>query len=132
MRFIVADRQPSIRSALKLLVEQYPNMVYAGAAGDTDNLLKLTRSAKPDLTLLEWELLGAWPKGTLADLRESSPAIIVVLSCCLDRSIPLEAGADYYVSKVDKPERLIGVIEDIRTHFNARTAAKPSPDLPNT
>ncbi|APV44063.1 hypothetical protein Dform_00708 [Dehalogenimonas formicexedens] len=126
MRFVVADRQPSTRSALKLLVEQYPDMEYAGGAGDTESLVKLARSVKPDLTLVEWELLGVWPKGTLADLKNS---VVVVLSCCLDRSVPLEAGADYYVSKVDKPERLIGVIEDIRTRFNAGVAA-PAPSVP--
>ena len=117
MRFIVADRQPSTRSALKLLVEQYPDMESAGAAGDVNGLLSLARSAKPDLILVEWELLGAYPKGSLSTIKESSSATIVVLSCCLDRSVPLEAGADYYVSKVDKPERLISVIQDIRDRF---------------
>jgi len=119
MRFIVADRQPSTRSALKLLVEQYPDMEHAGSAGDIDGLLKLTESSEPDLILVEWELLGAWPKGSLAIIKKSGPPIVVVLSCCLDRAVPLEAGADYYVSKVDKPERLIGVIQDIRGHFDA-------------
>lgn len=120
MRFIVADRQPSTRSALKLLVEQYPDMEFAGASGDADGLLDLVKSAAPEMVLVEWELLGAWPKGTITSIKESSPAVIVVLSCCLDRSVPLEAGADYYVSKVEKPERLIGVIQDIRSHFNAK------------
>jgi DNA-binding NarL/FixJ family response regulator len=127
MRFVVADRQPSTRSALKLLVEQYPDMEYAGASGDTDGLLDLVKAEVPNMVLVEWELLGSWPKGSLAAIKESSPAVvIVVLSCCLDRSIPLEAGADYYVSKVEKPERLIGVIQDIRSHFNARPEIKPS------
>ena len=122
MRFIIADRQPSTRSALKLLVEQYPDMEYAGAAGDADSLLKIISAAKPDLILAEWELLGAWPKGILADIKKSNPVTVVVLSCCLDRTIPLDAGADYYVSKVDQPERLISVIQDIRSQFNSASS----------
>jgi DNA-binding NarL/FixJ family response regulator len=124
MRFVVADRQPSTRSALKLLIEQYPDMEYAGASGDVEGLLELVKSESPDMVLVEWELLGAWPKGSISSIRESSPAVIVVLSCCLDRSVPLDAGADYYVSKVEKPERLIGIIQDIHGQF----AAKPDPN----
>ncbi len=123
MRFIVADRQPSTRSALRLLVEQYPDMEFSGAAGDTDGLINLAKSTKPNLVLVEWELIGAWPKGNIAAIKEATPATIVVLSCCLDRAVPLSAGADYYVSKVDKPEHLISVIQDIRNHFTAEGAA---------
>ena len=127
MRFVIADRQPSTRSALKLLVEQYPDMEYAGSAGDVDRLLKLVGSAKPDLILVEWELLGALPKDILTSIKKkSSSARIVTLSCCLDRSVPLGAGANYYVSKVDKPERLIEVIQDIRRHFDTRPEKIPS------
>src|SRR5271169_381763 len=119
MRFIVADRQSSTRSALKLLIEQNPDMEYAGAAGDTEGLLRLAKAVDPDLVLVEWELLGAWPRICLTTIKEGGPVVVVVLSCCLDRSIPLEAGADYYISKVEKPEHLIGVIQDIRGRFNA-------------
>ena len=122
MRFIVADRQPSTRSALKLLVEQYPDMEFAGAAGDIDALKELAKSSLPDLVLVEWELLGVRPKDNLTAIKESGSATVIVLSCCLDRSVRLEYGADYYVSKIEKPDRLIGVIQDIRGHFDARSA----------
>ncbi len=124
MRFVVADRQPSTRSALKLLIEQNPDMEYAGAAADTESLLKLAESAKPDLLLVEWELLSARPKDSLTAIKQIGRVVVVVLSCCLDRSVPLEMGADYYVSKVEKPERLIGIIQEIRRHFEARSATK--------
>ena len=124
MRFVVADRQPSTRSALKLLVEQYPDMECDGAAGDAEGLLKLVELAQPDLVLVEWEVLGIGPKGTLSAIKTASSATVVVLSCCLDRAIPLEAGADYYISKVDKPEHLIRVIQDIRSRFVAESAKK--------
>jgi DNA-binding response OmpR family regulator len=97
-------------------------MEFAGAAGDIDTLKELAKSSQPDLALVEWELLGAWPKGSLAAIKESGSATVIVLSCCLDRSVPLDSGADYYVSKIEKPERLIGVIQDIRGHFDAGSA----------
>ena len=116
MRFLIADRQPSARSALRLLLEQYPDMEYAGETGDFDGLLKLSQGTEPGLLLMEWEILGCWPKGKLSAIKATCPMTVVVLSCCLDRAVALNAGADYYVSKGDKPEHLIGVLEDIRSH----------------
>jgi len=124
MRFIIADRQTSTRSALRLLLEQYPEMLFTGEAGDFNGLVKLVEAKNADLALVEWELLGAWPKGSLADLKKLHPMKIIVLSCCLDRSLPLNAGADYYVSKGDKPEHLIGVLHDIRGYFASKSPAR--------
>jgi DNA-binding NarL/FixJ family response regulator len=114
MRFVVADRQPSTRSALKLLIEQYPDMEYAGASGDVEGLLELVKSASPDMVLVEWELLGAWPKGSISSIRESSPAVIVVLSCCLDRSVPLDALESSRISAVNSLPSLIQMPLPIR------------------
>jgi DNA-binding NarL/FixJ family response regulator len=126
MRFVVADRQPSTRSALKLLVEQYPDMECVGSTGDLEGLVKLSGSTLPQMVLVEWELLGASPKISLSNIKQASCAKVAVLSCCVDRSLPLAAGADYYISKVDKPEHLVGVIQDIRDQFAAQAAKNNS------
>ncbi len=124
MRFLIADRQPSARSALKLLLEQYPEMEYAGETCDFDGLLNLAQSAEPSLLLMEWELLGCWPKGKLSAVKAICPMTVIVLSCCLDRAVALNAGADYYVSKGDKPEHLIAILQDIQANFAASSKAR--------
>lgn len=114
MRFILADRQTSTRSALRLLLEQYPRMEFAGETGETGDLLHLTRQSRPELALVEWELLTPQPKTLIAELKAVCPLIVVAMNCATDKhDSALAAGADYYVSKRDNPELLMSFLEGI-------------------
>ncbi|MGI2336001.1 MAG: hypothetical protein ACRKGH_05100 [Dehalogenimonas sp.] len=114
MKFILADRQTSARSALRLLLEQYPRMEYAGETGEAGDLLNLTASSKPELALVEWELLAPRPQDRIAELKAICPLIVVVLNSSAARNTPaLAVGADYYVSKRDNPELLISFLDGI-------------------
>jgi DNA-binding NarL/FixJ family response regulator len=119
MRVLIADDQPRVRSALRLLLRQDPAMVVVGEAGDAEEALKLVATRAPDLVLLDWELPGRRNGTTLAGLRMAQPALkVIALSGRPEaRQAALAAGADVFVSKGDPPEHLLAAVDDCRRVF---------------
>lgn len=115
MRVLIADDQPSVRSALRLLVEQLPEATVVGDAADGAWLQVLLRTAQPDLLLLDWGLPKLAATSSLDTLRAACPKMaIIVLSGDLDaRSHALAAGADAFVSKSDPPQQVVAVLESV-------------------
>jgi len=58
MRVFIADDQPNVRSALRLLLEQDPGVSVVGEAAEAEGLLAGVRATRPDLLLSDWELPG--------------------------------------------------------------------------
>lgn len=87
--------------------------------GDADTALALQQQVqlhKPDLVIVAWNLVVTDAKSVLAGLRGSSPGLrIVVLGLRPEtRNVALKAGADGFVSKVDAPELVVGVLRGRR------------------
>ena len=112
MRILVADDQPKVRFALRVLLERQLGLEVVGEAVDTEDLLMRTERVCPDLVLLGWELPGPVGADLLLALREICPDLFVVaLSGRPEaRRAALAAGADAFVSKTDLPERLLATI----------------------
>jgi len=121
MRILLADDQPRVCSALRLLLEQEPWLTVVGEAAESDALLTQVAALHPDLVLLDWELPdanGARPvrpddpgsgAHLFALLRRRCPDLrVVALSGRHEaRRAAQEAGVDAFVSKGDPPERLL-------------------------
>lgn len=109
MRIVIADDQASVRSALKLLLEEQPGWQIVGEAHDVMSLFSILRTVRPDIILLDWELPGLMHAGRLAALRVQCPElqVLVLSSRPGARCEALVAGASAFVSKSDPPERLI-------------------------
>ena len=109
MRVLLADDEPKVRSALRLLLEQLPKMTVVGEAAESLALLAQMPAARPDLVLLDWELPG-WPaKELLMALRNVAPDVsVMALSGHPEaRHAALKAGANAFVSKGDPPEAVL-------------------------
>ncbi|MHB1415734.1 MAG: response regulator [Chloroflexota bacterium] len=125
MRILLADDRPEIRSALRLLLEQDPDVTVAGEAAAVEDLLVELERHNPDLLLLDWELPGleageerAGDDGRLlAHLSERCPELrVVALSGRPEaQEASLAAGASAFVSKCDPPERLLAVLHKGRS-----------------
>jgi DNA-binding NarL/FixJ family response regulator len=130
MRILVADDQPKVRSALRLLLEQEPGLSVVGEAAETESLLAQAEAICPDLVLLDWELpsLQATDPSTpstgseagsghrlLSALRAlCSHLLVIALSGRPEaRQAALVAGADAFVSKGDPPEQLLTTLHTI-------------------
>jgi DNA-binding NarL/FixJ family response regulator len=115
MRVLLADDQAKVRSALRLLLEQQPDVEILGEAVDSLGVLDWLKATSPDLVLLDWEL-PAFRGNMLPLMRELCPSVVVIaLSGRPEaRQAALAAGANAFVSKGDPPERLLNVMYEHR------------------
>jgi DNA-binding NarL/FixJ family response regulator len=114
MRVIVADDQPDVRSALRLMLEERPGISVIGEASTSAELVRLVKSVCPDLILFDWELSGAKPKELLTILRNFCPLVstIALSSRPQMKQAALEAGASDFVCKSDPPESLLTTLDN--------------------
>jgi DNA-binding NarL/FixJ family response regulator len=114
-RVLLADDEPSLRSALRLLLEQEPELTVVGEASESRCAQDQTAVLQPDLLLLDWELPGGVGMALVARLRAMVPMMrIIVLSSRPEvRPAALAAGADAFVSKGDPPDSLLAAIQAV-------------------
>jgi DNA-binding NarL/FixJ family response regulator len=121
MRILLADDQPEVRSALRLIIEQLVGYTVAGVAADGPALLHAVAEQQPDVVLLDWELPSArvfseqrgWTYGAVDALRALAPSVrVIALSVRPDASAEaFAAGADGFVCKGDPPRKLIEALD---------------------
>jgi len=111
MRVLIADDQPSVRSALKLVLEQQ-GIDVAGDVSDSGELLAWLKTNQADLLLLDWELPNQPGKEIIPILRALYPGLVVIVlnSRPQTRIEAISAGADGFVSKGDPPEYLLSLL----------------------
>jgi len=114
MRILIAENQPKVRFALRLLLEQQPEVERVGEARDAEELIAQLKIFCPDLVLIAWELTGLQTVDALPLLRRACPEVVVIaLSGRPEaRQVCLTAGADSFVYKGDPPDRLLAAIDD--------------------
>ena len=115
MRILLADDQSKVRSALRLILEQQPDVHILGEAVDVTGLLDWVKATCPDLVLLDWELPGLEADGLLSALRARCPHLkVIALSGRPEaRRAALDTGTDAFVSKGDLPERLLKTLRAV-------------------
>jgi DNA-binding NarL/FixJ family response regulator len=111
-RILIADDQPSIRSALRLLIEQQPDLNVTGEIDNNDGLLDWLYANKADILLLDWESRGISSYQIIPQLNSAFPVLkIIVLDSKPEvRQEAIKAGAAEFVGKNEPPERLLEVI----------------------
>lgn len=113
MNVLLADDQPQVRSALRLLIEQETQAQIVGEAETIEDLLHHSPTPIPETILLDWELPGLSPSNSLSLIRRTYPtAQIVAMSSRPEaRQAALGAGADAFVCKGDPPETLLAILD---------------------
>ena len=112
MDILLADDQPEVRSALRLLLEQETLVRIVGEAETAPQMLDAVRNVHPDAILVDWELPGLSLPDNLSAIRRICPsAWIIALSSHPEvRQAALKAGADAFVCKGDPAEQLLVVL----------------------
>ena len=128
MRILLADDQPKVRFALRVLLERQGDLEIVGEAVDVEDLLARAEAVGPELVLLGWELPGLAANDSLTALRKVCPDLIVIaLSGWPEaRRAALAAGADAFVSKGDPPEKLLATIQGCCRRRQGQGSASPS------
>lgn len=116
MRVLLADDQPQVRSALRLLLEQESKIHIIDEVTNARDLLLQTQRICPDLILLDWELPGLSDINILSILQECRPYLsIIALSVDLEaHELAITAGVDAFVSKGEPPEKLLAVVRTLK------------------
>ena len=116
MRILLADDQPEVRSALRLLLEQDDEAIVVDEVTRAEELFAQLETACPDLVLLDWELPGLQATKSLRELRSRYPhlSVFVLSSRPEAHQAALAAGADAFISKGDAPEVLLAAVADCR------------------
>jgi DNA-binding NarL/FixJ family response regulator len=115
MRILIADHQPAVRSAVRLLLEERPELDVVGEAADSEELLAQLERLRPDIILLDSALPGWSPADLFDAVRglDHQPKVIVLGVQSETGQAALAAGADAFVSKGDPPKRLLTAIRAV-------------------
>lgn len=123
MKVFIADNQPNVRYALRVLLQKQPDIAVIGESSSSDELPQMMNEFRPDVLIVDWQLSDEINADTLTRFRQSCPQLsIIVMSGrpeCETES--LSAGADAFISKIDPPEHLLAVIKSIqheRAHYS--------------
>jgi DNA-binding NarL/FixJ family response regulator len=124
MRILVAENQPKLRCALRVLLEHQLGLEVVGEVADGADLLTQVQAIRPDILLLHWRLPGGPVVDLLPALRSacSDLAVIVLSGHPEVEEAALAAGADAFVSKADPPELLLEAIESVKRAEDAAVA----------
>ena len=112
-RIIIADDQPKVRFALRVILESRPDTKIIGEAGDAQELLSLLRKSVPSVVIIDWMLPGLAEAGSIQTIRRESPNIVVIIlsgrpELCIEAQ---NDGADAFISKIDPPDRLMAALD---------------------
>jgi DNA-binding NarL/FixJ family response regulator len=122
-RVVVIDPQPAVRAGLAMMLRTEPGLVPVGSAVGASDGMKLVERQRPDVVVLDPQLLDGDGLGTTRRLRLLDPAPRVVLySAGGDRSLAVTArvaGADGLVDKAAPAEELFEAIRMVARGVDA-------------
>lgn len=116
MEIIIADYQPQILSALRLMVEQYPNTSIVAEVNKGDTILELVKEKTPDLLLLNWELPGLNPVMQIPQLSLRFPSLFIVAISGRpeEKGEAMALGVDLFMHRWQRIDDLLGKMREMR------------------
>jgi len=121
MRLLLAAGHPDLRLSLELLLSEQPGVQIVGAASESDGLLALIHTTKPDMILADWDLPGPSLSHVFAKAHQKQhpPIIIVLVARSRDYQKAVEASADAVVIKGSSPDSLLSTFTQFRTQLTS-------------
>lgn len=116
MRILLADDDPHVRSALRLLLENEPGVTIAGECPVADQLVEQVLATHACVVLIDWGLPHLRASGAVAQLRAAHPAcqLLALSGRPEERADALRAGVVGFVCKGDAPESLLAAVRELR------------------
>ncbi len=115
IRALLIDDHPIVRSGIRMLLEQAPDIQVVGEADTGQHALELVRQLKPDVVLLDVEMPGKSGLDVARELHEAQlPVRILALSAYDDEQYILSLLASGAAGYLTKEEALDTIIEAVR------------------
>ncbi len=123
-RVLLADDNPDLCSALRLLLETRLELTSITEARDMEHTLAQTEVTRPDCILLDWELPGHPLAHRLRVLRALAPGLRIIVTSARpeSREEALAEGADAFADKADSP---LLILEAMRVCSCEQESSKP-------
>lgn len=111
MKILIAEQQPRVRYALRVLLEQQGWSI-TGEATDSLELIEVLKILEADVLLLDMHLPGTPAVILIAQIKAEHPSLrVVAMGSNLDLSrMSAELGSDGYISKTNQPEKIIELL----------------------
>jgi DNA-binding NarL/FixJ family response regulator len=117
IRIVVAEDHHMVGAAIAELLNKEADIEVVGQAADTNTLLEMVPSIKPDVLLLDAHMPGGMVISAARTLRESCPEVRILVLSAYDRReyvIGLvRAGVAGYMLKHDSPEMLVRAVRTV-------------------
>ena len=114
-RVLLADDNPGLRSALRLLLETRLEFELIVEARDMEHVLAQVEDSRPDFIILDWELPGRPTRKRVSVLRTLVPHMKVIAFSARPESkqTALAEGAEAFISKNEPPILILDKIQKI-------------------
>jgi DNA-binding NarL/FixJ family response regulator len=117
IRILVCDDVPEMRSLLREVLDEEPDMSVVGEAGSGGTSVTRAAELAPDVVLLDLSMPGRDGLEVIPLVRESAPGVKIVVFSSLGaermRGIAMSLGADRYVEKGAPIETLVAAIREV-------------------
>jgi DNA-binding NarL/FixJ family response regulator len=116
-RIFIVDDHPMVREWLTKLINEQPDLVVCGEAGEASEATKGIAEQKPDAAIVDLSLGGCCGIELIRELRRSCPDLAVIVLSMHEESRyaerALQAGARGYVIKRETAKRVITAIRQV-------------------
>lgn len=116
-RVLLVDDHPLVRQGLATLIDQQPDLEVCGQAESAAEALRLVKSARPDVALVDLSLKGTSGLELLKDLKIRHPELPTIVVTMHAESLyaerVLRAGARGYVAKQEATEKVLTAIHRV-------------------
>jgi DNA-binding NarL/FixJ family response regulator len=117
VRILLVDDHPLVRESLKAIIQRESDLTVCGEAEDREQALELAAAEEPNLALIDLTLKKSHGLELIKDFGSLWPKTRILVLSMQDESLYAErvirAGAQGYISKLEKPGKILRAIRDV-------------------
>jgi DNA-binding NarL/FixJ family response regulator len=112
MQVLIADHNPDVRTAMRLLLAEKLQVDNVFEVSDLTSLNNSLLKVQPEIILLDWELPGLSEENNLTAIREKAPdsRFVVISSQPEAKKIAIDLGLYAFIGKYQDPDAILKVL----------------------